>query len=774
MVTSQTDLWSLTVVLFELLSGTLPFAPGEVDLVKIAVAILTSPAKDLPDVLDEVDAVSEGMAEFVSRALRKEPTQRFGSAREMAAALDAVINLPGDSDFGLFISYRVWCDKDFAEALFRAASKCQLRPGREHRMKVYLDKVRIVDGQRFDENFIKGLANSTVFTPLLSANCLQSFVELGVQDKEDFVLMEWLVAIELNKRDIVKSIFPITIEMQDEGKKDGAKDGKAGLYSESFFMQLRDGKVNGKPLPDLVSAKSVAKAREFLRMLNPPVELSEELSVKAVVEKILTFQAILLHFENDALDGLEAVKLARVGSTHGKRAKEIAQKHVAQTCAERIAKTVRTHRSHLEPQPEPQPEPESVSSFKADSPNKRQWNSISAAGRRTVGSDRDVASIRDIASLRYDSASEVQSHIFESDSGIAPPDLETALLGPAQDKKTRPRVDCCRKRRERRCALAFGLILAVLAVFTWLCEHRGGSLLNFCESTSMPTPVPPPMQPAPTPPRSAPPPPRHCASGWSGSDCGDPTGCDSNPCTGPGSTCTASGGSHTCSCVSACQNNGVCDDQTGHCRCPSGFSGDGCQTAATCPADPPTPGAPACALGAYGMSGANPSKASQCPVITCTEGYRLNNPGKPWTCGSNGKWQGDDSATCSDACAAHPCGPLEQCTDGVCKCGCRWEAASGLAWSGASTSGVSSGERPCQEACCEAGNDCVAYTYAPQSGDGETGQCRLWKDGDWSPGSPAAGAREGKKASAVHLVDLNMCECFPGWGPPNRCDTYSH
>ena len=81
--------------------------------------------------------------------------------------------------------------------------------------EVYLDQVRIVDGQRFDENFIKGLANSTVFTPLLSAKCLQSFVELGQTDKEDFVLMEWMVAIELKQRDIVKAILPITIEMQD-------------------------------------------------------------------------------------------------------------------------------------------------------------------------------------------------------------------------------------------------------------------------------------------------------------------------------------------------------------------------------------------------------------------------------------------------------------------------------------------------------------------------------------------------------------------------------
>ena len=91
--------------------------------------------------------------------------------------------------------------------------------------------MRIVDGQRFDENFIKGLANSVVFTPLLSANCLKSFVELGQTDKEDFVLMEWMVAIELKKRGIVKAIFPITIEMQDDGKKDGSKDGKPGADS---------------------------------------------------------------------------------------------------------------------------------------------------------------------------------------------------------------------------------------------------------------------------------------------------------------------------------------------------------------------------------------------------------------------------------------------------------------------------------------------------------------------------------------------------------------
>ena len=126
-------------------------------------------APEVTDMIEEVGAVSEGMAAFVHKALLKDLSQRFGTAAEMAAALDATQSISGDERFGLFISYRFWCDKLFAEALFTAASKCQLRPGREHRMKVYLDKIRIVDGQPFDVNFAKGLANSTVFTPLVSA-----------------------------------------------------------------------------------------------------------------------------------------------------------------------------------------------------------------------------------------------------------------------------------------------------------------------------------------------------------------------------------------------------------------------------------------------------------------------------------------------------------------------------------------------------------------------------------------------------------------------------
>jgi hypothetical protein len=196
-----------------------------------------------------------------------------------------------------------------------------------------------VDGQRFDVNFAQGLAHSTVFSPLISANCLKNFVELGQEDKEDFVLAEWIMALELQKQGIVHAIFPIVIGEQSTD----------GTYSHLFFERLRDSRVSWPEcdgfhnsgsgvLPDVVSSKSTAKAKEFLNMLDPPVLLSEELTVAAVVRQVLTFQAILLHFENETIGTVVHAQLARVCSSHSMQAMEIARKHVAQVCAERIVK----------------------------------------------------------------------------------------------------------------------------------------------------------------------------------------------------------------------------------------------------------------------------------------------------------------------------------------------------------------------------------------------------------------------------------------------------
>ena len=212
-------------------------------------------------------------------------------------------------------------------------------------MRVYLDKVRLLDGQRFDVGFIQGLASSAVFGPLMSGSCMKSFVDLAHTDREDFVLMEWIVALELHKQGVIKAIFPIV--MGEQSPEDGS-------YSQTFFEKLRDGQVHwpaagdnpagNAELPDVVSAKTVAKAREFLQMLSPPVELSEELTVRRAVERMLQFQAILLHFENTEVAAKVqrareqsggAGQLVRVGSAHGREAQRISREHLVGVCAER-------------------------------------------------------------------------------------------------------------------------------------------------------------------------------------------------------------------------------------------------------------------------------------------------------------------------------------------------------------------------------------------------------------------------------------------------------
>ena len=324
-VTAQTDLWSLGAVMFEALSGVKPFAHGERNRTKICHAISGTPTPSLDDVVKDVGAVSEVMASCIYRALEKECADRFQTSVDMRDALDLAMRFQGDERFGCFISYRVWCDKEFAEALFKAASTCQLRS--KQRMKVYLDKVRLLDGQRYDIGFMKGLASSIVFTPLISKNGTKSFLNLAEQDQVDNVLLEWVVAIELHNQGIIKAILPIVI---------GEQDSEDGHYSRAFFDDLRGGMINSQPLPDVVSKQTSAKAREFLGNLDTPVELTEELTVKQIVESMLKFQAIMLHrFKKD--------ELMSTDKTHGKTVQLIARDIVVATCAERIAKVVVQH-----------------------------------------------------------------------------------------------------------------------------------------------------------------------------------------------------------------------------------------------------------------------------------------------------------------------------------------------------------------------------------------------------------------------------------------------
>jgi serine/threonine-protein kinase len=85
-VDEQTDVYSLGVVLYELLTGEVPF-PGE-SFVAVAMRHINEPPPPVRDTRPDVPARVEAV---VQRAMAKEPTDRFRSMADFCAELDACL-----------------------------------------------------------------------------------------------------------------------------------------------------------------------------------------------------------------------------------------------------------------------------------------------------------------------------------------------------------------------------------------------------------------------------------------------------------------------------------------------------------------------------------------------------------------------------------------------------------------------------------------------------------------------------------------------------------
>jgi eukaryotic-like serine/threonine-protein kinase len=90
-VDHRVDLYALAVVLFECLTGTLPFeADSELRLIQLQAH---APP---PELVERAPWIPKPVADVVRRALAKKPEERFGSAAELVAALEtAVRSAPG-------------------------------------------------------------------------------------------------------------------------------------------------------------------------------------------------------------------------------------------------------------------------------------------------------------------------------------------------------------------------------------------------------------------------------------------------------------------------------------------------------------------------------------------------------------------------------------------------------------------------------------------------------------------------------------------------------
>jgi serine/threonine-protein kinase len=83
----RSDVWSLGIVLYELLSGALPYADAN-SLGELMVAIITA---DLPLLQDKAPWVPPELAEITHRAISRDINRRFQSAGELRDALAAIV-----------------------------------------------------------------------------------------------------------------------------------------------------------------------------------------------------------------------------------------------------------------------------------------------------------------------------------------------------------------------------------------------------------------------------------------------------------------------------------------------------------------------------------------------------------------------------------------------------------------------------------------------------------------------------------------------------------
>ena len=101
----------------------------------------------------------------------------------------------------------------------------QVDGGGTRRMRVYLDKFRLENGERWDEGFVlDGVASSiTVVIPLCSEGVMgldRGFAALGVKDRLDCLLLEWELILNLHKAGRIAKVFPLLIgKLQEDGTR---------------------------------------------------------------------------------------------------------------------------------------------------------------------------------------------------------------------------------------------------------------------------------------------------------------------------------------------------------------------------------------------------------------------------------------------------------------------------------------------------------------------------------------------------------------------------
>ncbi len=112
----RSDLWSMTVILFQAITGKVPFPGG--DFLEVLWAVCNDP---IPKPSEIDDSLPEEIDRFFEQALERDPDLRFQSAREMALAFSRVVAVhlgrPDLAGSGVVLRPSVRPDKDSLEVM---------------------------------------------------------------------------------------------------------------------------------------------------------------------------------------------------------------------------------------------------------------------------------------------------------------------------------------------------------------------------------------------------------------------------------------------------------------------------------------------------------------------------------------------------------------------------------------------------------------------------------------------------------------------------------
>jgi hypothetical protein len=169
------------------------------------------------------DAMAERCAELysLSGAFERFLIGRdFVSDRELLSHYFDDVEADITSSYHVFISYRVASEKDFARKLHDELVQRSLEASGQ-KIRVFLDQVRLKDGERWDQAFMAGLCSSWICVPVISNGSIMPMTKLNNDSSKsevcDNVLLEWMAAVELHSRNQIKAIMPIIVG--DEGGK---------------------------------------------------------------------------------------------------------------------------------------------------------------------------------------------------------------------------------------------------------------------------------------------------------------------------------------------------------------------------------------------------------------------------------------------------------------------------------------------------------------------------------------------------------------------------